>query len=136
MSRPATPASGDRTRYHAGADVTLDDVEVLACVYGPRTTPADLERMQPLGAGWSRGIAHWRGSGAPYLLLVARTFDGGSRAEPEAVLADDRPTLERAVWHAMADSETRLCLLESFEPTLVAFVRTLIAASRRAPGHA
>ena len=90
MTRPATPASGDRTRYRAGAPVTFEDLEVLACVYGPRSRVEDLARMLPLGPGWDRGIARWRHSGAPYLLLVAKTFDGGSIAEPVAVFADDR----------------------------------------------
>jgi hypothetical protein len=136
MDGPATPASGDRTRYRAGEPVTFDDLEVLACVYGPRTSPADIERMMPLGPGWSRGIAQWRAAGSAYLLLVARTFDGGSRDEPQAVLADDRATLERAIWLAISDCDHRLCLLESFEPSVVPFVRTVIAASRTAPGHA
>ncbi|HXW10842.1 MAG TPA: hypothetical protein VD737_09510 [Steroidobacteraceae bacterium] len=136
MDGPATPASGDRTRYHAGAPVTFDDLEVLACVYGPRTSPADVERMMPLGPGWARGIAQWRAAGSTYLLLVARTFDGGSRDEPQAVLANDHATLERAIWLAIGDCDQRLCLLESFEPSVVPFVRTVIAASRAAPGHA
>ena len=136
MTRPAAPASGDRTRYRGGAPVTFDDLEVLACVYGPRSSSADLERMLPLGPGWARGLARWRHSGAPYLLLVAKTFDGGSLAEPEAVLADDRGSLERAIWQAMSVADSRLCLLESFEPALAGFVATLIAASRRPAGHA
>jgi hypothetical protein len=136
MDGPATPASGDRTRYRAGAPVTLDDLEVLACVYGPRSSPADVERMLSLGAGWARGIAQWRRSGAPYLLLVARTFGGGSRGEPDTILARDRAAIERAIWIAMASSDTRLCLLESFEPALVPFVQTLITASRQSAVHA
>ena len=136
MDGPATPASGDRTRYRTGTTVTLDDLEVLACVYGPRTSVADIERMLSLGPGWARGIAQWRNAGTAYLLLVARTFDGSSREEPEVVLADDRAALEHAIWHAMSACEQRLCLLESFEPSLVSFVQTLIAASRTAPGHA
>ena len=136
MNGPASPASGDRTRYRGGAPVTFDDLEVLACVYGPSTSAADLERMVPLGPGWARGIARWRAAGTAYLLLVAKTFDGGVRDEPEAVLADDRATLERAIWLAMGDCEQRLCLLESFEPSVTPFVRTVIAASRTAPGHA
>ncbi|MCE3284203.1 MAG: hypothetical protein K0R70_459 [Steroidobacteraceae bacterium] len=136
MDGPATPASGDRTRYRAGAAVTFDELEVVACVYGPRSSPADVERMLSLGPGWARGIARWRSAGTTYLLLIARTFDGGSREDPEVVLADDRDTLERAIWCAMGASETRLCLLESFEPSLVPFVRSLIAASRRSPGQA
>jgi len=136
MDGPATPASGDRTRYRAGAAVTLDDLEVVACVYGPRTSVADLECMLALGPGWARGIAQWRTAGTTYLLLVAKTFDGGSRDEPQVVLADDREALERAIWQAMGACEQRLCLLESFEPSVVPFVRSVIAASRTAPGHA
>lgn len=136
MNGPATPASGDRTRYRAGSPVTFDDLEVLACVYGPHTSVADVGRMLPFGPGWARGIAQWRAAGAPYLLLVAKTFDGGSRDEPEVVLAEDRAALERAIWIAMSACEDRLCLLESFEPSVVPFVRTVIAASRTAPGHA
>ena len=136
MSHPAAPASGDRTRYRVGAPVALDDVELVACAYGPHTVMEDIERMMPLGAGWERGIARWRHAGTAYLLLVAKTFDGGLRDEPEAVLADDRATLERAIWLAMGDCDQRLCLLESFEPSVTPFVRTVIAASRTAPGHA
>ena len=136
MNGPATPASGDRTRYRGGAPVTFDDLEVLACVYGPSTSAADLERMVPLGPGWARGIARWRAAGTAYLLLVARTFDGGSLAEPEAVLADDRDALERAIWQAMAAADTHLCLLESFEPAVTPYVDMLIAASRGPAGHA
>jgi hypothetical protein len=136
MDGPATPASGDRTRYSAGAPVTFDDLEVVACVYGPRTSVADLARMLALGPGWARGIAQWRAAGTTYLLLVAKTFDGGSRDDPEVVLADDRTTLERAIWRAMGACDQRLCLLESFEPSVVPFVRAVIAASRLAPGHA
>ncbi|HET7202787.1 MAG TPA: hypothetical protein VFI92_05415 [Steroidobacteraceae bacterium] len=136
MSRPAAPASGDRTRYRPGAPVALEEVELVACVYGPRTIMADIERMLALGDGWARGIAQWQHSGATYLLLVARTFDGGCLAEPEVVLADDRATLERAIWQAMGASDSRLCLLESFEPALVEYVEVLIAASRRPAGHA
>ena len=136
MNGPATPASGDRTRYRAGVAVTFDDLEVLACVYGPRTSNEDVERMLPLGPGWSRGIARWRSAGSTYLLLVARTFDGGSLEEPQAVLADDRVTLESAIWQAMVACDDRLCLLESFEPSVVPFVRTVIEASRAVPGHA
>jgi hypothetical protein len=126
----------DRAHFRPGTPVTLDDVEVLACVCGPRSTPADLARMLPLGPGWARGLARWRRSGAAFVLFVARTFDGGSREEPEVVLADDRATLERAIWHAMGESDTRLCLLESFEPTCVPFVQTLIQASRQPAGWA
>jgi hypothetical protein len=36
----------------------------------------------------------------------------------------------------MGACDHRLCLLESFEPSLVPFVRAVIAASRLAPGHA
>ena len=136
MDGPATPASGDRTRYRAGLPFTFDDLEVLACVYGPRTSVADVERMQLLGPGWVRGIAQWRAAGTAYLLMVARTFDGDTRDEPQVVLADDRVTLERAIWLAMSECDERLCLLESFEPSVVPFVRTVIAASRTAPGHA
>ena len=136
MDGPATPASGDRTRYRAGADVTFDDLEVVACVYGPRTSVADLERMLALGPGWARGIAQWRNAGTTYLLLVAKTFDGDSRDEPQVVLADDRELLEQAIWRAMGACDHRLCLLESFEPSLVPFVRAVIAASRTPPGHA
>jgi hypothetical protein len=136
MTHPAAPASGDRTRYRPGAPVALDDVELVACVYGPRTIMADVERMLPLGAGWARGIAQWRHSGATYLLLVARNFDGACLAEPEVVLTDDRATLEGAIWRVMGASDSRLCLLESFEPALVAYVDMLIAASRQPAGHA
>jgi hypothetical protein len=92
--------------------------------------------MQPLGPGWVRGLARWRDSGATYLLLVARTFGGGSLEEPSVVLASERAAIEQAIWEAMAPSDSRLCLLESFEPALVPFVRTLIDAARQAPGHA
>lgn len=136
MDGPATPASGDRTRHRAGVAVTFDDLEVLACVYGPRTSVADVERMLSLGAGWARGIAQWRTAGTTYLLLVAKTFDGGTRDEPQVVLTDDRETLERAIWQAMGACHERLCLLESFEPSVQPFVRTVISAARTAPGHA
>ena len=136
MSHPAAPASGDRTRYRAGIPVALDDVELVACAYGPHTVMEDIERMMPLGAGWERGIARWRHAGTAYLLLVARTFDGGCLAEPEAVLADDRAALERAIWQAMAAADTHLCLLESFEPAVTPYVDMLIAASRGPAGHA
>lgn len=116
--------------------MALEEVELVACVYGPHTIMADLERMLPLGAGWTRGIAQWQRSGATYLLLVAKTFDGGCLDEPEVVLADDRAALECAIWQAMGASDSRLCLLESFEPALVAYVEMLIAASRRPAGHA
>lgn len=133
MSRHVTPT--DRTRHVGRGPVGFDDLEVIACVYGPRSSPADVERMQSLGPGWVRAIARWRESGTNFLLLVARTFDGESLAEPAAVCADDRATIEQAIWEAMAPSDSRLCLLESFEPQLVPFVRTLIGAARQAPGH-
>ncbi len=136
MSHPAAPASGDRTRFRSGVPVALDEVELVACVYGPHTTMADIERMLPFGPGWERGIARWRHSGATYLLLVGRTFGGASLAEPDVVLADDRGALERAIWQAMGASDSRLCLLESFEPAIDGYVETLIAASRSPAGHA
>lgn len=136
MSQPAAPASGDRTRFRPGASVAFEEVELVACVYGPHTTMADVERMLPLGTGWERGIASWRYSGATYLLLVGKTFGGACLAEPEVVLADDRAALERAIWQAMGASDSRLCLLESFEPALDGYVEMLIAASLRPAGHA
>lgn len=128
--RSATPARPD------DAAVTFEDLEVIACVYGPGTSDADVERMLPLGPGWGRGIEHWRASDAPYLMLRASTFEGGSRGEPTVVLARDRQAIERAIWEATLHAETRLCMLESFEPSLKAFVRTVIDASHRQPGHA
>ncbi|HWJ04541.1 MAG TPA: hypothetical protein VNS57_01975 [Steroidobacteraceae bacterium] len=136
MTRPAP--SRPRRRPSTGTDprITLDDVEVIACVYGPGTTEADATRMSPLGAGWAREVERWRASDSPYLLLVASSVDGRSRSEPDAVLARDRAAIERAIWASTIHAETRLCLLESFEPTLKPFVRTIIEASSRPAGHA
>ena len=135
MTRPAQSRS--RRAYAEGTPrITLDDVEVIACVYGPGTTEADAARMTALGEGWTRQIERWRASDAPYLLLIAGTFDGYSRAEPQAVLARDRDAIERAIWASTIHADTRLCLLESFEPTLKPFVRTVIEASSRPAGHA
>ena len=116
--------------------MAFEEVELVACVYGPHTVMADIERMLPLGPGWERGIALWRHAGTTYLLLVGRNFGGACLAEPEVVLADDRVTLERAIWQAMGASDSRLCLLESFEPAVDGYVEKLIAASRSPAGHA
>jgi hypothetical protein len=67
---------------------------------------------------------------------VAKTFDGGTRDEPQVLLTDDREALERSIWQAVSACDERLCLLESFEPSIVPFVRTVIAAARFDPGHA
>lgn len=136
MTRPAPSRSRRRPSTRTAPRITLDDVEVIACVYGPGTTQVDATRMSPLGAGWERAIERWRASDAPYLLLVAGDFGGRSRSEPEAVLAHDRAAIERAIWASTIHAETRLCLLESFEPTLKPFVRTVIEASSRPAGHA
>ena len=134
MSRQVTPTG--RRRHADRQPVGFDDLEIVACVYGPRSGPAELARMQSLGPGWAHGIAQWRESGKAYLLLVARSFGGGSLGDPTAVVADERDAIERAIWVAMAPSDRRLCLLESFEPELVPFVRMLIDAARLPPGHA
>jgi hypothetical protein len=120
----------------AGKSIALDDIEILAGVYGPGSTPADFARMQGLGEGWVRGITQWQLSGATYLLLVSRNFDGASHAEPTVVLAQDREQAEHAIWEAMLLADSRLCLLESFEPALASFVAAVIEGSRRVPGHA
>lgn len=136
MNRPNRPAASRRTPFASGAAVAFDDVEILACVYGPGSSAADIVRMQSVGEGWIRGITQWQCSGAPYLLLVATNFDGGSLARPAVILASDHEHIEHAIWEAMLPADSRLCLLESFEPTLARFVRAVIEASRRPAGHA
>jgi hypothetical protein len=116
--------------------VAFDELEILACVYGPGSSAAEIELMQGVGEGWVRGIAEWRRSGAPYLLLVGQNFDGASHAEPTVVLAPDREQVEQAIWAAMLHADSRLCLLETFEPALRSFVSAVIEASRRPAGHA
>lgn len=136
MHRPNRPSASRRTAFAPGAAVAFDDLEILACVYGPGSSAADMARMQTVGEGWVRGITQWQSSGAPYLLLVAANFDGGSLARPAVILASDREHIEHAIWQAMLPADSRLCLLESFEPTLARFVGAVIEASRRPAGHA
>jgi hypothetical protein len=136
MTRPTQSRTPRRSRDATEPSITIEDLEVIACVYGPGTTEADAARMQPLGAGWSRELQRWRASDAPYLLLVANTFDGGSRSEPAAVLARDRAAIERAIWASTIHADTRLCLLESFEPSLKPFVRCVIESTALPAGHA
>lgn len=136
MKQPTRPASTDRRPITPDRSVAFDDIEVLACVYGPGSGMADIARMQGVGDGWVRGIAQWQRSGASYLLLVGRNFDGASHAEPEVVLAMDREQVEHAIWAAMLHADSRLCLLETFEPALRSFVGAVIEGSRRPAGHA
>ncbi len=111
--------------------VRIEDLEQIACVYGPGTTLADLERMVPLGWGWARGIEQWRASDSPYLLLRSSTFDGGSHAAPTAIHAPDRRVIEQAILATSLHAGTRRSLLESFEPTLRPFVQAVVEASHR-----
>jgi hypothetical protein len=116
--------------------VTFDDLEILACVYGPGSTAADIARMQAVGEGWVHGIDQWVQSGAPYLLLVGCNFGGASHSRPTVILAQDHDQAEQAIWAAMQHADSRLCLLETFEPSLRSFVDAVIEASRRPAGHA
>ena len=136
MNRPNRPAASSRAPFAPGAGVAFDDLEILACVYGPQSSAADIVRMHAVGEGWVRGIAEWQRSGAPYLLLVAHNFDGASVAQPAVIVTHDREGIEHAVWKAMLPADSRLCLLECFEPELGRFVRAVIEASRRPAGHA
>ena len=63
---------------------------------------------------------------AERLLSSAR---GAYETIKDALGSDDRAALEGAIWQAMGACDERLCLLESFEPSLVPFVRMVIAAS-------
>lgn len=136
MKRPNRPASPGRTPFNPGTAVAPEDLEILACVYGPGSNAADIACMQIVGEGWVRGIEAWQRSGAPYLLLVAHGYDGGLLALPKAVHAQSRDEIEHAIWAAMLPADSRLCLLETFEPELAPFVRAVIEASRRPAGHA
>jgi len=136
VNQPTRPAALKRRPFAPGTGVSFDDLELLACVYGPGSSAADIGRMQAVGDGWVRGIAQWQHSGAPYLLLVGRNFDGASHADPAVILAQDREQVEQAIWAAMLHADSRLCLLETFEPELRSFVRAVIEGSRRPAGHA
>jgi hypothetical protein len=136
MTRPVKPRARRRATATADEQITFDDLEVITCVYGPGTSDEDARRMLPLGDGWARGVERWRDSAAPYLLLSANTFDGASRAEPHVVLAHERAAIERAIWASTIHADTRLCMLESFEPSLKPFVRVVIEATRGPAGHA
>jgi hypothetical protein len=136
MTRPAQPRPRRGSSNRIEPRITLDDVEVIVCVYGPGTTEADAARLTALGEGWTRQIERWRASGVPYLMLVAGAAGSRSRAEPEAVFARDRAAIEHAIWASTVYAETRLCLLESFEPSLKPYVRMVIEAASRPAGHA
>ena len=136
MTHPTRPAAASRLPFAPGTAVAFDEIEILACAYGPGSSAIDIARMQGVGDGWVRGIARWRRSAAPYLLLVSRNFDGASHAEPEVVLARDREQVEQAIGLAMLHADSRLCLLETFEPALKSFVRAVVEGSRWPAGHA
>ncbi len=78
MTQPTRPAASIRLPSAPRRAVAFDDIEILACVYGPGSTAADVARMQGVGEGWVRGIAQWQRSGALYLLLVSHNFGGAS----------------------------------------------------------
>ena len=90
MTRSITSRPSRCETHTTGTPVTLEELEVLACACGPGTTDADLQRIREFGPGWSAGLEKWRRTTAPYALLVAQSFDGGSRAAPRLVTAASR----------------------------------------------